>query len=464
MDIMVFTEYTIDSNKVVDYPNDTLTGAKIVPNLTSKMWVERFSEPGEFEFTAPVYSDILDDLPIGSLVSHVDSQEVMIVENHEFTESKDGKTEIKVSGRSFEVYLENRVIGQDGILNQSHSNTGYINPFAATTTGETWNGFGGKYYIQNTAAVWNGSSSPATAIGNFQRPSDSAMFLINRLLGTPEAVYPNQSAPHNLGTGYPLTQAAVVPYTVPNADTVNFVTVCNLDATAVPTYDSTWIYTIDRTDALTAVQDILQRDRLGIKTHRPGPSSPLILGEPHSWPSGYADKLAISLFHGQDRTQHVSFTYAGGDISESDYLFSNKNERNSALVIGEFRGLMIRNQLGYKQRSTIIDASDIDIAERISGSALPAAPATLRLIDQYRLRSKTILARRELRRVNVLSAKLVSQQKDLRFRRDYDTGHLVTVIGNHGLKQTMMVEEYVEIEDENGEISYPSLTLPPQGS
>jgi hypothetical protein len=84
---------------------------EIINGLTKKTWIERYAEAGEFSFTALASSGIKEKLPIGSFVSHVNSTELMIVENHELSEDNTKETEIIVSGRGFETILERTVIG-----------------------------------------------------------------------------------------------------------------------------------------------------------------------------------------------------------------------------------------------------------------------------------------------------------------------------------------------------------------
>lgn len=86
---------------------------EIINNIDSKMWVERYREAGEFSLRASVSSGLRKALPIGSFISHVDTAEIMIVENHEITEERGKNAEIVVSGRGFETFLENRVVGSN---------------------------------------------------------------------------------------------------------------------------------------------------------------------------------------------------------------------------------------------------------------------------------------------------------------------------------------------------------------
>ena len=82
-----------------------------INKLTSVMWTERYREPGEFQLKAQLSTGLREFLPLGTLISHKDTYEVMIVENHEITEEKQEDPTLIVTGRSFEAFLENRVVG-----------------------------------------------------------------------------------------------------------------------------------------------------------------------------------------------------------------------------------------------------------------------------------------------------------------------------------------------------------------
>ena len=88
----------------------TYTDGKIVNGIDKKLWVERYREPGEFEFTGKA-STLHAELPIGSLISHVDTKSVMMVETHEIEETDDdnGDPDIVISGRTLDFFLEYRV-------------------------------------------------------------------------------------------------------------------------------------------------------------------------------------------------------------------------------------------------------------------------------------------------------------------------------------------------------------------
>jgi hypothetical protein len=102
-----------------------LTEGRMIQNAKSIMWTERYREPGEFEIVGQLSSGLREFLPIGTLISHADTLEVMFVENHEIDEDENSDPIIKITGRSLEAYLENRIVGSNGI--RAHSNiTEYI--------------------------------------------------------------------------------------------------------------------------------------------------------------------------------------------------------------------------------------------------------------------------------------------------------------------------------------------------
>lgn len=88
--------------------------AEVVNGITKKLWIERYSKNGEFSFTAPESSGIRKKLTVGSLISHVNTAEVMIVENHEINDKLGEDSEVIITGRSFETFLENRILGSNG--------------------------------------------------------------------------------------------------------------------------------------------------------------------------------------------------------------------------------------------------------------------------------------------------------------------------------------------------------------
>lgn len=79
-----------------------------VPYFDTMIWSERYQAPGDFKIVVEDDISILSVLTLEDLISHTDTNEVMIVENHEVKRDKDKKLIVTVSGRSFETFAENR--------------------------------------------------------------------------------------------------------------------------------------------------------------------------------------------------------------------------------------------------------------------------------------------------------------------------------------------------------------------
>lgn len=100
---------------VPEYPVDGyLAQGQYINGINNVTWIERYREPGEFTIKGPVSSRLRTFLPLGTLISHIDTLEVMMVENHEIDEKvSDSEPEIVVTGRSLDAWLEQRIVGED---------------------------------------------------------------------------------------------------------------------------------------------------------------------------------------------------------------------------------------------------------------------------------------------------------------------------------------------------------------
>lgn len=76
-------------------------------------WVERYREPGEFRIRARLSSGLREFLPLGTAISHIQTLELMIVENHQISEELDEDPILDITGRSFDSFLEQRAVGQN---------------------------------------------------------------------------------------------------------------------------------------------------------------------------------------------------------------------------------------------------------------------------------------------------------------------------------------------------------------
>lgn len=119
---MLLFKYTEDSNFEDTTP---MQSALSIQGWTSIMWVERFLKPGEFELIAPLASGLRDILPGGSYITHTNSREIMVVENHEIIPQQNDGPTLKITGRSLDVLLQERMFGYDAIDYRVGNGTGW---------------------------------------------------------------------------------------------------------------------------------------------------------------------------------------------------------------------------------------------------------------------------------------------------------------------------------------------------
>lgn len=347
-----------------------LESGQTINGATSVMWVERYREPGEFEIVSPLSAGIKSFLPLGTLISHVSTLEVMIVENHEIEETNAEDPILTTTGRTFDSYLENRIVGVD----------------------------------------WARFSSTVTEVGlDIGSISNQVAMLI----------------------GMSITDGAAndnLPYVVATYDAES------------PTVSSRSIK-IGPLDQ--RVRELLAVDDLGIKTIRK-----------NNFGVGSSTNTWLHIYHGIDRTREVIFSWIGGDLEQAQYLYTIKNLKTSALVVGKWVQTIVDGpEIEYDRRFMLVDASDLD-------DQLDAAPTGATLTD--------LLAKMAIRGQEALQAqsKITLTQADAsnvskyRYRVDFNVGDIIRLDGNYGEITNMRVTEFTEIQDENGDSGHPTLQLP----
>lgn len=105
----------------LDIPGDTLEifGGEIINNIDTKLWIERYKTPGEFKFTTKHPAELQEKLPIGSYITHIDSTDIMCVEDHHIVEEVDKQPVMTITGRSLMRIFESRYHGA-----VNHASTG----------------------------------------------------------------------------------------------------------------------------------------------------------------------------------------------------------------------------------------------------------------------------------------------------------------------------------------------------
>ena len=355
----------------------------IVSNIKSIMWVERYLEAGEFELVAPVSSDLHRILPIGTFISHLDTTEVMIVENHEIQEDNKEEPSITITGRSFETLLDNRITGS----NNSWTSSGQPNDIYTLVSGRVWNQ--AKTLIENHILASN-LVDDNDAYNNVSVMVDST------------SVFPV--------IGDPVEQER----------------------------------TIQKDTVYKNVLELLEMADLGIKIVRPGDWSPLSTNKNID--------LAIIIHRGLNRSTSVTFSHSSGEVVNAQYFWSSRKKKTSAYVYGKWLSTVVHGpEINYGRRMMIINASDLDE----SYSAIPTGATRTQIISNMNLRAEIALASQ--RDIAISKAEISKNATRYNYREHYNVGDLVSVEGNYNTTSIMRVIEYVEIQDDNGESSYPTL-------
>ncbi|MET0785749.1 MAG: hypothetical protein ABWY25_03510, partial [Paenisporosarcina sp.] len=311
---------------------------------------------------------------IGTIISHVDTYEIMMVENIEITEETAEDPEIVITGRSLECILDQRIVG----MNLARGNS--------TIT----------QYSLNADWTWN-----------------HVVYLINDHIGN-------------------------ATYTDDNF--VNILAVSEVTGT-VGTNEAR---TFKRESLYKTIQDLMTIDDLGIRTIRR-----------NTFGYGSPNWTLFSIYRGINRANKVIFSWKSGHLEQTEYLWSDKDIKNSALVVGRYVNTVVDTAgvTKFNRRSIVVDANDIDG----NLGAAPSGAALTDVINKMQVRGR--MAMDNHNRVTIVRSD-ISNMSTYQYRKDYDIGDLVMLDGNFGTSAVMRVVEYVEIEDENGENGHPTLSVP----
>lgn len=371
----------------------------IVNDYDRATWVERYSDNSEFTIEGRIDSDLREQMPIGSLVSHTDTEEVMAVEDHQIKSSK-GIGTLVVTGRSYETILENRI---------TNSNKAWTSPLQA--------------YPQ----------SPYTL--NAAYACLQARYLISQHID-PESLIDDNDA---------------LPKTNICLDTQH------INATYGPPLWEPEDATFDRIPVYEAALNAIAVDNLGFRTRRPrGINLEDNLDSPTRYNPNY---LTMYIYAGYDRRNSVQFSHRVGDIQEAEYLWSNRLKKTSCLVYSRYFAIMVHGpETGYSRRVMTLDAKDLDEEyDTIPG----AGPTQSRILAAMRNRGRAALAKKNS--VAIASVQLDDKDHTYKFRQDYNLGDYVSVYGEYNATTSLQVTEHVEIQDVNGYTSYPTLSEIPGG-
>lgn len=349
---------------------------ELITGLTKKTWIERYYGNGEFTLEAPLRTGIRTFLPEGTLISHTNTKEVMIVEDHQVKGTKGDEAVVVVTGKSFETWLSQRIVG----LNQVFPVTDIHN------------------FVKDNHYSWN-------HIVDLIKEHILAEYLLND-----DYALPFVSVEHTVTNTF---GAKLIPIEIPRGSVYEH------------------------------VLNLLKIDNLGIKIVRPTTDQ----------------NLHIVIHRGTDRSHEVVFSYEAGELEDMEYLFSNQKEKNAALVSGTWVEFLVEGpEVGYERRMMLVDALDVD-----DELDVPPEPGYGLDLVKLALWLRGVEVLKQQKEIALKKADAVKSSVNFVYRRDYDLGDLVGVNGGYLTTDTepkqMRVIEFLEAEDENGQFSYPTLSV-----
>lgn len=431
----------LDSQGVVPTPKQTgvYFPQTVVEGYTSLIWKEGFRSSGEFELKTHEVQKTLDVLPLGTLVSLLDSNEVCIVTKHHIGTDEEDKDVLTVGGIALWVYLlENRVT-------KVHT------------------------------SFRNGDSANAVSTVNliFQIPDHLAFILYSGIV-----------FPHSEG-GYPITRKyfdlpfnAMLPHTAISQSVF----------AKGDFYRSKWPPPNEsRLESVSAILDLDQN--YGVRTIRPNgvsaniytPDLTSLRGEGSTTVATNIDKMLFDIYQGVDRTQtnedRVMFRYDSGDIESSEYLSSIEGHKNFVSVNYEvnpetfpdvkppemheilwekdqkidFGGYPI---VGNAEDRKYVNGLDFRLGQVDTSANTKEAGITTP--NMGRIHADGYKYLRENPELEMLTAD-ISPYTQFVYKEQYNLGDIVLVQGKYGGTQKMVVSEYTRTEEVTEEKGYPTL-------
>jgi hypothetical protein len=367
---------------------DLVSGERI-NGYSSITWIERFRDASEFTLEAQADTNLQAFLPLGTLISHTNTREIMIVENHEIISPEDAPPTLKITGRSFETFLENRIVGSN------------VN----------WNLWNRTEYKNNWFPVWARAKELVREHTYEQVLLDYDDSLRNLNIELAPDVY-------SVNTTVPLDEDI-----------------------------------FEKQPLYQAFINLLTAADLGVSSMRPLGDN---LRDPYSSVSEHnPNGLTLMIRRGTDRSSQVGFSHLAGEIKSANYLWSLKSLKTACIVESNYLQVRVVNPgLNYNRRVMYLPAKDLDEAYEVipTGSANNAIRAAMRRRGQLALANQ--------KRVAISSVQLDPGKLRFHYRTDYFLGDYVGVSGEYETSSKMRVIEHVEIEDQNGYTSYPTLQDP----
>jgi hypothetical protein len=189
-------------------------------------------------------------------------------------------------------------------------------------------------------------------------------------------------------------------------------------------------------DIYTSVLGLMGRGDMGLKMVRPNISG---------------NNAVIEIYNGLNRTigqstnDKVIFRYDVGDVGEAAYLRSNKDYKNVAYVTSPLGFLMVEapnvpSNIQGRSRRVLQVNSNVSSTQH----------------GETKNETLTRIGLRELAKHNKRAwfTGQISEKSIYKFKTHYNLGDTITLAGEYGFRESMVVSEYIRTEDEQGERAF----------
>jgi hypothetical protein len=434
--------------------NDDYLPDMLIEGYNSLVWTERFQAPGEFELKSFDIDGLTKILPEDTLVSHLETQHVMIVETHSIEmvgEGADAQPELTVKGRTADVITESRWV---------------------ESTYQKKRKMRHKYSPRGAAAVLL-----------YQAVDNASGYDVTRGDTDPDT--------EDVLNNYPWNTLDVIP------------NVAVTDSGTLQQDSRNW--QLEQGILAPQLNKILVDADLGLRVLRPAPNNN---GTVVTVKSALADRgdivrtdktditqLRFDIYNGIDRSDTVQLSMLQGHLDKPQYLKSIQTYKTVVQVksavtggwLDQYRpGAGESGFTGFKRRTLEFEAGSPELPPEPQEPRKPKSSATDAQKKAYRedydkwvdkwakwdnkrdriwadfREEETKAVQRALkqaRRVVMFSGD-ISDLSPYKYKVHYDLGDTVSLFGDYGYKQKMVVAEYVRTEDANGDRGIPGLVLP----
>lgn len=397
---------------------------------SSIVWTERYISDSEFEMKTPHVSKTMKDLPEGSLISHRETDEVMMVETHSISKSPEGYPELTIKG-----------VGLSSFVHQRHLEGPYPKKkYKMATTYTTAEAV--------SLILWN----------SFVNPSENDVTRKGEWLRDIKDNVPNSVVTDSTTIGGGRKKRWLEGGQV-GPQLVELLTTAEIGFRAIrPDSGPGRVVSVTTSDkGLISYRNVGSIDSLRWDIYN-----------------------GVNRQHGNGTNDEVVFNFDAGHLSEDSYLWSIDGYKTMAFVISEgginkyYRNRASDKLLtGLDRRVVWVDGGELDtkpVPDRRKGESadeyadrvdpIRAENAAARIEFAENLEESGEVALDASDRVLMMDAKIMPDcPYSYGVDADYYLGDTVSLLGQYEFDQAMRVAEYVRTEDGEGDRGYPGLVV-----